>query len=123
MQKLWTSISADVRRLPFRHVGVERRLPKPLLHPVADQVEELLDPADARTVTDAIRLPARPPAPALTVAAATLRLLQALAARQPVLLTDARSLVSVSPQPGFLHQFSELDTLGIDKPETKCRMG
>jgi ABC transporter substrate binding protein (PQQ-dependent alcohol dehydrogenase system) len=43
--------------------------------------------------------------------------------RQPVLLADARSLVSVSPQPGFLHQFSELDTLGIDKAETKCRMG
>ena len=43
--------------------------------------------------------------------------------RQPVLLADARSLVSVSAQPGFLHQFSELDTLGTDKPETKCRMG
>jgi ABC transporter substrate binding protein (PQQ-dependent alcohol dehydrogenase system) len=43
--------------------------------------------------------------------------------RQPVLLADARSLVSVSPQPGFLHQFSALDTLGTDKPETKCRMG
>ena len=43
--------------------------------------------------------------------------------RQPVLLADARSLVSVSPQPEFLHQFSALDTLGIDKPETKCRMG
>ena len=43
--------------------------------------------------------------------------------RQPVLLANARSLVSVSPQPGFLHQFSELDTLGVDKPETKCRMG
>jgi ABC transporter substrate binding protein (PQQ-dependent alcohol dehydrogenase system) len=43
--------------------------------------------------------------------------------RQPVLLADAHSLVSVSPQPGFLHQFSELDTLGTDKPETKCRMG
>jgi ABC transporter substrate binding protein (PQQ-dependent alcohol dehydrogenase system) len=43
--------------------------------------------------------------------------------RQPVLLADARALVSVSPQPGFLHQFSELDTLGIDKPETKCRVG
>jgi hypothetical protein len=28
----------------------------------------------------------------------------------------------VSPQPGFLHQFSELDTLGIDRPETKCTM-
>jgi ABC transporter substrate binding protein (PQQ-dependent alcohol dehydrogenase system) len=43
--------------------------------------------------------------------------------RQPILLADVRSLVSVSPQPGFLHQFSELDTLGIDKPETKCHMG
>jgi len=44
--------------------------------------------------------------------------------RQPILLADARSLVSVSPPPGrFLHQFSELDTLGVDRPETKCRMG
>ena len=43
--------------------------------------------------------------------------------RQPILLADARSLVSVSPQPGFLHQFSELDTLGVDRPETICRMG
>ena len=42
--------------------------------------------------------------------------------RQPVLLADADSLVSVSPQPGFLHQFSELDTLGIDRPETRCTM-
>ncbi len=41
--------------------------------------------------------------------------------RQPVLLVDDRSLVSVSPQPGFLHQFNELDTLGIDQPESKCR--
>ena len=37
------------------------------------------------------------------------------------LLADARALVSVSPQPGFLHQRSELDTLGIDEPETPCR--
>ena len=42
--------------------------------------------------------------------------------RQPILLADADSLVSVSPQPGFLHQFSELDTLGIDRPETRCAM-
>jgi ABC transporter substrate binding protein (PQQ-dependent alcohol dehydrogenase system) len=42
--------------------------------------------------------------------------------RQPILLADANSLVSVSPQPGFLHQYSELDTLGFDRPETKCRM-
>lgn len=42
--------------------------------------------------------------------------------RQPVLLAGSRSLVSVSPQPGFLHQFSELDTLGVDQPESSCRM-
>ena len=32
--------------------------------------------------------------------------------RQPVLLADARSLVSVSPQPEFLHQFSSSTLLG-----------
>jgi len=42
--------------------------------------------------------------------------------RQPILLTDGRTIVSVSPQPGFLHQFSELDTLGYDRPETKCKL-
>jgi ABC transporter substrate binding protein (PQQ-dependent alcohol dehydrogenase system) len=42
--------------------------------------------------------------------------------RQPILLADARALVSVSPQPGFLHQFSQLDTLGTDRPESKCRL-
>jgi ABC transporter substrate binding protein (PQQ-dependent alcohol dehydrogenase system) len=42
--------------------------------------------------------------------------------RQPVLLADDRSLVSISPQPGFLHQFNELDTLGVDQPETECRL-
>jgi ABC transporter substrate binding protein (PQQ-dependent alcohol dehydrogenase system) len=42
--------------------------------------------------------------------------------RQPVLLADANALVSVSPQQGFLHQYSELDTLGFDRPETSCRM-
>ena len=41
--------------------------------------------------------------------------------RQPVLLAGPRTLVSVSPQPGFLHQFSELDTLGDDRPESRCR--
>lgn len=42
--------------------------------------------------------------------------------RQPILLVDGRMVVSVSPQEGFLHQVSELDTLGIDRPETKCRL-
>jgi ABC transporter substrate binding protein (PQQ-dependent alcohol dehydrogenase system) len=41
--------------------------------------------------------------------------------RQPILLADGRTIASVSPQEGFLHQFSELDTLGFDRPETKCR--
>lgn len=40
--------------------------------------------------------------------------------RQPILLGDGRMIVSVSPQEGFLHQTSELDTLGFDQPETKC---
>ncbi|MGZ5880895.1 MAG: ABC transporter substrate-binding protein [Xanthobacteraceae bacterium] len=42
--------------------------------------------------------------------------------RQPILLTDGRTVVSVSPQEGFQHQFSELDTLGLDRPESKCRL-
>ena len=41
--------------------------------------------------------------------------------RQPVLLADGRMVVSVSPQEGFLHQVSELDTLGVDRAETKCK--
>ncbi len=41
--------------------------------------------------------------------------------RQPILIATAKLPVTVSPQPGFLHQFSELDTLGIDRPETGCR--
>jgi ABC transporter substrate binding protein (PQQ-dependent alcohol dehydrogenase system) len=43
--------------------------------------------------------------------------------RQPILLASSRALVSVSPQPGFLHQFNLLDTLGSDRPESKCRFG
>ena len=42
--------------------------------------------------------------------------------RQPILLDDGRSVVSVSPQPGFLHQVTELDTLGFDRPETGCKL-
>lgn len=42
--------------------------------------------------------------------------------RQPILLADGRTVVSVSPQQGFLHQYSELDTLGFDRPETKCKL-
>lgn len=43
--------------------------------------------------------------------------------RQPVLLATLRTLVSVSPQEGFLHPSSELDTLGYDEAETLCKLG
>ena len=42
--------------------------------------------------------------------------------RQPILLADGRMVVSDSPQEGFLQQVSELDTLGVDRPETKCKL-
>lgn len=42
--------------------------------------------------------------------------------RQPILLSGARALVSISPQDGFLHQKFLTDTLGYDEPETQCRM-
>ena len=41
--------------------------------------------------------------------------------RQPVLVAADRSLVTVSPQEGFLHPKTELDSLGYDQPETGCR--
>jgi len=40
--------------------------------------------------------------------------------RQPVLLSMGPVTVSVSPQDGFLHQVSQLDTLGTDRAETGC---
>ncbi|MEM9439590.1 MAG: ABC transporter substrate-binding protein [Pseudomonadota bacterium] len=40
--------------------------------------------------------------------------------RQPILLYDGSITVSVSPQEGFLHQRSVLDTLGLDQPESNC---
>jgi ABC transporter substrate binding protein (PQQ-dependent alcohol dehydrogenase system) len=41
--------------------------------------------------------------------------------RQPIAVTAAQSLVTQSPQEGFLHQVSELDTLGFDEPEVHCK--
>jgi ABC transporter substrate binding protein (PQQ-dependent alcohol dehydrogenase system) len=43
--------------------------------------------------------------------------------RLAILLSDSgRTVVSMSPQPGFLHQRTVLDTLGTDQPETKCKL-
>ena len=41
--------------------------------------------------------------------------------RQPILLTTGVLTTSVSPQDQYLHQTSQLDTLGIDRPETQCQ--
>ena len=41
---------------------------------------------------------------------------------QPILLVQPRMLVSVAPEPGFLHPVSPLETLGFDKNETACKI-
>ncbi|MBV2094366.1 MAG: ABC transporter substrate-binding protein [Candidatus Thiodiazotropha sp. (ex Codakia orbicularis)] len=41
--------------------------------------------------------------------------------RQPLLLTSPRLMISVSPQKGFLHQHTTLDTLGFDRAESRCK--
>lgn len=40
--------------------------------------------------------------------------------RQPVPLVTDRAVVMTAPLEGFLHEFSELDTLGQDRPDTAC---
>lgn len=42
--------------------------------------------------------------------------------RQPILLADDKTVVSVSPQEGFLHPTSFLDTLGYDRAESECEL-
>lgn len=41
--------------------------------------------------------------------------------RQPIPLVQPRALVAMAPLDGFLHQTTELDTLGRDEPESLCR--
>ncbi len=40
--------------------------------------------------------------------------------RQPIFVATTKLHVTVSPQAGFLHQLTVLDTLGIDEPQTGC---
>lgn len=40
--------------------------------------------------------------------------------RQPIPLVHPRALVASAPMEGFLHQRTELDTLGLDAPESGC---
>jgi len=41
--------------------------------------------------------------------------------RQPMFLTTFNAIIERAPLTGFLHQKNELDTLGVDQPETRCR--
>lgn len=40
--------------------------------------------------------------------------------RQPIALAHSRALVAQAPLEGFLHQINEMDSLGLDQPESKC---
>lgn len=40
--------------------------------------------------------------------------------RQPIAIVHPRALVALAPLEGFLHQNNELDSLGLDRPESKC---
>ena len=40
--------------------------------------------------------------------------------RQPIAIAHPRALVAQAPLEGFLHQTNELDSLGLDRPESKC---
>lgn len=40
--------------------------------------------------------------------------------RQPIPLVTERAVVAQAPLEGFLHRVNELDTLGIDEPESRC---
>ncbi|ODA31130.1 hypothetical protein [Veronia pacifica] len=42
--------------------------------------------------------------------------------RQPVPLFHDQALVTSAPFDGFLHPHNELDTLGIDRPQSQCRI-
>ena len=41
--------------------------------------------------------------------------------RQPIIVAGPDMPVSISPQEGFLHERTAVDTLGIDQPESKCK--
>lgn len=40
--------------------------------------------------------------------------------RQPIAVVHPRAMVAQAPLEGFLHRVNELDTLGLDEPESKC---
>ena len=41
--------------------------------------------------------------------------------RMPMVLATSNAVTEAAPFPEFLHQTNELDTLGVDEPESKCK--
>jgi len=41
--------------------------------------------------------------------------------RMPMVLATSNAVIEPAPFPEFLHQSNELDTLGVDEPESKCK--
>ena len=42
--------------------------------------------------------------------------------RQPIAVAHPRALVAQAPLEGFLHQVNEMDSLGLDRPESMCEV-
>jgi ABC transporter substrate binding protein (PQQ-dependent alcohol dehydrogenase system) len=42
--------------------------------------------------------------------------------RQPIAVVHPRAMVAQAPLEGFLHRVNELDTLGLDQPESRCEV-
>lgn len=42
--------------------------------------------------------------------------------RQPILLSAPETVIAVAPMPKFLHPKHYVDTLGLDEPESECRL-
>lgn len=42
--------------------------------------------------------------------------------RQPIVLHTHNAVVDLAPLEGYLHRDNSLDTLGVDRPETRCRL-
>jgi ABC transporter substrate binding protein (PQQ-dependent alcohol dehydrogenase system) len=40
--------------------------------------------------------------------------------RMPIAVVNARALVTLAPVEGFLHARNEMDSLGLDAPESDC---
>ena len=42
--------------------------------------------------------------------------------RQPMLLATNQAVIAVAPMPKFLHPTHYVDTLGLDEPESECKL-